>query len=126
MPSGKVEQPLSFVLRMADVIAMWQDGTATFILKDGRCYCHVADGIATLYIVMADVNAKWQMELPLRVDDGTWLDVITKLADGIAIGLFFPFYVNFSSEMLCRTSPQMCGRWYVPMFLFRDGLLTLM
>ena len=37
-----------FILRMADVIATWQDGTATFILKDGRCYCHVADGIATV------------------------------------------------------------------------------
>ena len=30
-----------FVLRMADVIAMWQDGTATFVLK------------------MADVIARW-------------------------------------------------------------------
>ena len=67
-----MEQPLFFVLRMADVIAMWQDGTATFILKDGRCYCHVADGMATVYFVMADVIAKWQMELPLRVGDGTW------------------------------------------------------
>ena len=36
------------------------------------------------------------------------------------------FYVNFISEVLCRTSSQMCGRWYLPMFLFRDGLLTLM
>ena len=26
-----------------------KDGTATFILKDGRCYCHVADGMATVY-----------------------------------------------------------------------------
>ena len=26
-------------LVMADVIAKWQDGTATFALKDGRCYC---------------------------------------------------------------------------------------
>ena len=57
-----MEQPLCIVLRMADVIALWQDGTATFILKDGRCYCHVADGMATVYFVMADVIAKWQME----------------------------------------------------------------
>ena len=34
----------------ADVIAMWQDGTATFVLKDGRCYCQVADVIATVYL----------------------------------------------------------------------------
>ena len=62
-----------FVLRLADVIAMWQDGTATFILlKDGRCYCQVADGTATMYIVMANVIAKWQVELPLRVGYGTW------------------------------------------------------
>ena len=37
-----------FSLIMAGVIAKWQDGTATFILKDGRCYCHVADRIATV------------------------------------------------------------------------------
>ena len=35
-------------------------------------------------------------------------------------------YFNFSSEVLSRTSSHMCGRWYLPMFLFRDGLLTLM
>ena len=65
LPSGKMEQQLFFVLRMADVTAMWQDGTATFVLKDGRCYSQ--------YIyVMADVIAKWQMELPLRVGDGIW------------------------------------------------------
>ena len=72
LPSGKMEQPLFYVLRVADAIALWQDGTATFILKDGRCYCHVADGMATVYFVMGDVIAKWQMELPLRVGDGTW------------------------------------------------------
>ena len=35
-------------------------------------------------------------------------------------------YCNFSSEMLSRTSSQICGRWYLPICLFRDGLLTLM
>ena len=34
-------------------------------------------------------------------------------------------YFNFSSEMFNRTSSQICGRWYLPIFLFRDGLLTL-
>ena len=34
-------------------------------------------------------------------------------------------YFNFSSEMLSRTSSQICGRWYLPMFLLRDGLLAL-
>ena len=28
--------------------------------------------------------------------------------------------------MLCRASSHICGRWYLPMFLFRDELLTLM
>ena len=34
-------------LIMADVIAKWQDGTTTFVLKGGRCYCQVADVMAT-------------------------------------------------------------------------------
>ena len=34
-------------------------------------------------------------------------------------------YFKCSSEMLSRTSSQMCGRWYLPIFLFRDGLLIL-
>ena len=43
------------------------------------------------------------------------------LADGIARSAYF----NLSSEMLCRTSSHMCGRWYLPIFLLRDGLFTL-
>ena len=35
-------------------------------------------------------------------------------------------YFNFSSVLLIRTSSQTCDRWYLPMFLLRDGLLTLM
>ena len=35
-------------------------------------------------------------------------------------------YFNLSSEMWGRTTSQICGRWYLPIFLFRDGLLTLM
>ena len=36
------------------------------------------------------------------------------------------FYFNLSSEVLNRTWSHMCARWYLPMFLLRDGLLTLM
>ena len=36
------------------------------------------------------------------------------------------FYFNFHSEVLNRTSSHMWGRWYLPMFLLRDGLLTLL
>ena len=67
-----MEQPLFFVLRIADVIALWQDGTATLVLKDGRCYCQVADVMSTVYLCDGNVIAKWQVELPLRVGDGTW------------------------------------------------------
>ena len=37
-------------LIMADLIAIWQDGTATFVLKNGRCYCQLAYVIATVYL----------------------------------------------------------------------------
>ena len=33
---------------------------------------------------------------------------------------------NLSSGVLNRTSSHTCGRWYLPMFLLRDGSLTLM
>ena len=45
-----------------------------------------------------------------------------QVADGIATG---SSYSNFSSGVLSRTSSHMCGRWYLPMFSLRDGLLTL-
>ena len=63
-----------------------------------------------------------------------------KMADGIAIagwvtgrcyyhiGRLYSPQVNcfiLSFEVLNRTSSQICGRRYLPMFLFRDGLLTL-
>ena len=44
------------------------------------------------------------------------------VADGITTG---QHYFNFSSEMFNRSSSQMCGRWNLPTFLFRDGLLAL-
>ena len=34
-------------------------------------------------------------------------------------------YLIFSSGVLMSTSSHICGNWYLPMFLFRDGLLTL-
>ena len=44
------------------------------------------------------------------------------MADGMATGSYF---LNLISGMLNRTSSHMCGRWYFPIFLLRDGLLTL-
>ena len=65
---------------------------------------------------MADVIAKWLMELPLQ--GGGW-QMLWPAGRCYLPGIFF----NFSSEMLNRTSSQMCGRWYLPVFLFRDGSL---
>ena len=50
----------------------------------GRCYCQVADGMATLIIMLADVIAKWQMEWPLQ----GWSvgRCYCHVADGIATG----------------------------------------
>ena len=55
---GKTLHPM-YGLIMADVIAKWQDGTATFLCFEvGRCYCHVAGWNSHISIV------KWQMLLP--------------------------------------------------------------
>ena len=96
-------------IELADVIAKWlvdltlHKGTwlnCHYMKVHGWCYCKVADGIATAGWWLADVIASRQM-------------------------LFARSIFNFSSEMLNRTSSQMCGRWYLPIFLFRNGSLTL-
>ena len=70
---------------------------------------------------LADVIAKWQMLKPLQGG--------CVVADVIASGRWKNHKVNyfsFSSKVLNRTSSQICGRWYLPTFLLRDGSLTLM
>ena len=52
------------------------------------------------------------------------VDAITKVADGIVTRVYL-FYFNLSSKVFNRTSSHMCGRWYLPIFMFRDELLTL-
>ena len=49
-------------------------------------------------------------------------DVMAFVVDGITTGS----YLSLSSMLFIRTSSHTCGRWYFYMFLFRDGLLTLM
>ena len=49
-----------------------------------------------------------------------------KVADGIVTIVNGWCYFNLSSEVLNRTSSQMWGRWYLPVFLFRDRLFTIM
>ena len=92
-------------LLIADVIAKWQDETATFLYsKVGRCYCHVAgwkshictefgrcycqvaDVIATVYL--CDGRCYSQVTDGITTQGGSCclVHVITKLADRIAIG----------------------------------------
>ena len=59
------------------------------------------------------LNCVWQM-LCLRVRDG--ITTVNKSET----------YFNLMSEVLNRTSSQICCRWYFSMFLLRYGLLTLM
>ena len=95
-------------------------------------YCKVADVIAIicgrqkttkcLYVMLADVIA--MVVEGITTQGGFCLaDVIAMVADGITTG---QLYFNFSYEMFNRTSSHMCGRWNLPTFLFRDGLLALM
>ena len=39
--------------------------------------------------------------------------------------MLLALYLNFNSGDLTNTSSHMCGSWYLPMFLFRDGSFTL-
>ena len=86
----------------------------------GRCYVlsdrwnsHMLQQMADVISQVADViaTAGWGCVV-----------MVCLMADGIAMGLF---YFNLSSEVLNRTSSHMHGRWNLPMFLFRDGSLTL-
>ena len=103
---------------------------------------NVADGKPLWWITDVDCQL-WLMEKPLNVV----ADVIATVADGMAtcVGIFqygrcycqcgrwnshwiyvLVIYFCLSSVMLFRTSSHMWGSWYLPMFLFRDGLLILM
>ena len=64
-----MEQPLFFILKLADVIAILAGWKSHICTEFGRCYCQVADVIAPVFYVMADVIAKRQMEFPLRAGD---------------------------------------------------------
>ena len=70
--------------------------------------------MADVIAIMADGIAMYRLECKA--------DVIAFVVDGITTGS----YLSLSSMLFIRTSSHTCGRWYLPMFLFRDGLLTLM
>ena len=98
--------------KVADVIAIILCVADVMQTKYVCCNCCVADVIAKVTDGIAyhggcrgiDIcySHKWQMEWPLG-----------------------QFSFNLSSGMLNRTSCHMCDRWYLPIFLLRDGLLTL-
>ena len=107
LPQGLMLLPLCVILSycwlmycqiVADVIATCFVMWGLMLLPSGRWNNHYGVGV----IWLADVITNWQVLLPKG------------------------YYVfSFSSGMLNRTSSHMCGRWYLPIFLFRDGLLTL-
>ena len=124
---------IMFLFQMADVIAM--------ILLNGWCYCHTLSDmkpmtsvvdVVTTWLCLADVVANvWSCGrcychladvIAMRVED--WQVFKASVADVIATRVWY--YFNFSSVMLFRTSSHTCGRWYLPIFLLRDGLFTLM
>ena len=131
---------------VADVVAiwcilLWQMLLPLFIVWlvllpfDVCCYDCVTDVIAamadgiTIWFnwcdCVADVITEDADGIAYQGGCRLWSDVITIGADGMATGSLC-FYFSFSSGLLHRTSSHVWGRWYLPIFLFRDGLLTLM
>ena len=114
---------------MADVIAIVADGIATFI------FILFSWLMILPYVLVVDVK-------PLTNATYGVADVIATVADGIATAGWVCLwqmlmsvvdgettkvnYLNFSSGVLNRTSSHTSGRWYLPIFLLRDGSLTLM
>ena len=99
------------------------------LLSIGLMLCPLADVIAILYNhrrFRADVIALdwlWLMLLP----SGRWngYRVNYNVCDRQMLWPLGGYYFSFSSELFNRTSSRICGRWYLPIFLFRDGLFTL-
>ena len=89
------------------------------IIIFGWCYCQLCGRCYTTNIEL--LQQGWRLML-LR--GGRWNGHCR-----VTWQMLLPWvrcYFNFSSEVLSRTSSHMWGRWYLPMFLLRDGLLTLM
>ena len=107
---------------MADVIAYVQYGWCyclcsiwLMLLPCGRCYATRVFGLRLMLLPLIDMA-----------------DVIAHIVYGwcychvAGVRPLGCFYFNLSSGMLFRTSSHMWGRWYLPIFLLRDGLFTLM
>ena len=93
-------------------------------VADVIAFAYVVDGKTTNYLIMILADIIAMVADGMATQGGLHLaDVNAMVADGITTG---EPYFRFSSEMFNRTSSQMCGRWNMPTFLFRDGLLALM
>ena len=120
------------ILNMADVIAMcvcgwcyyhWADVIAHNICIFGWCYCHIS---GRCYNHCLNVLGWWYCQVADGTATGGWrMGVADVITTGLMLIPWVNIYFNLSSGMLYRTSSQICGRWYLPTFLFRDGLLTL-
>ena len=91
----------------------------------GRCYHHYGWWYLPFMRILwlADVGLPGcQMEQPTMV--GVWSDVITMCGRWNSHWVLL-FISPWVLGCVNRTSSHMWGRWYLPMFLFRDGWLTL-
>ena len=95
-------------------------------LQGGRHYCLYVCGRwkTTKYLIMMLADVIAMVADGMATQGRLYLaDDKAMVTDGITTG---QLYFKFSSEMFNRISSQMCGRWNLPTFLFRDGLLALM
>ena len=74
-----------------------------------RCYANVADRIATVAVMCHMIL------LMIVVGWGRWNSHCGSKVN----------YFNLDFGVLNRASSQICDRWYLPVFLLRDGPLTL-
>ena len=86
----------------------------------GRCYACYCGRCCCLNLVLW-CGRWWAREADVIVSLLSNGISYSHVADGMATLRWI--YFSLSSEMLNRSSSHMWGRWYLPMFLLRDGLL---
>ena len=87
---------------MADVVAIVADGIATWV----TCLLYF-----TLFIILCFISLCGYF---------ICLNSFTGFTVYFFISMCIIFMFIFSSELLNRTPSHICGRWYLPTFLFRE------